>query len=147
MNNIKNYTNTKFHKKKLISFLNDIENLKSKKNNNIMTNINSKIKNIIKDNNINKSKINKFFNNDNIKSEMNRNKYINTSDNIFAFTRPLENNKGIKLHGNDYNFKRLMNLLDKETRKKSIIKSHKFDKKAFPAIYSKIEKFEKGGED
>ena len=147
LNNIKNYTNTKFHKKKLISFLNDIENLKSKKNNNIMTNINSKIKNIIKDNNINKSKINKFFKNDDVKSEINRNKYINTSDNIFAFTRPLENNKGIKLHGNDYNFKRLMNLLDKETRKKSIIKSHKFDKKAFPAIYSKIEKFEKGGED
>ena len=141
INNIKNYTNTKFHKKKLISFLKDIQNLKPK-NNNIMINLNSKLKSFINDNDRNKNKLNKIDTDTNAKIENNRNKNINTTSNIFAFTTPVEDNKGIKLHGSDYNFQQLINILDNETRKKSLVKNHKFDKEAFPAIYFKIQKYE-----
>ena len=143
IHNIKNYTNTKFHKKKLISFLKDIKNLKLK-NNNIMINLNPKLKNFIKDNNRNKNKLNKIDTDTNVKTENNRNKNINTTSNLFAFTTPVEDNKGIKLHGSDYNFQQLINILDNETRKKSLVKNHKFDKEAFPAIYFKIQKYETG---
>ena len=38
----------------------------------------------------------------------------------------------------NYQFQRLMSILEKESHKKTLIKNHKFDKKAFPAIFSQM---------
>ena len=59
---------------------------------------------------------------------------------LFAFTRPLERNIKFRNRKSENQFQRLMSLLENEVPRKSLIKNHKFDKKAFPAIYSKIEK-------
>ena len=144
--NEKNYTSTKFHKKKLISFLKDIDNINIKSKS-IAPNINSKIKNFIKNKHINQINLGKIFTESNAKTEIKKDKNINTISNIFAFTRPVENNKGVRLHGSDYNFRQIMTVLENETKRKSLIKNHKFDKKAFPAIYSRIKKYEAGCED
>ena len=144
--NEKNYTSTKFHKMKLISFLKDIDNINIKSKS-IAPNINSKIKNFIKNKHINQINLGKIFTESNAKTEIKKDKNINTISNIFAFTRPVENNKGVRLHGSDYNFRQIMTVLENETKRKSLIKNHKFDKKAFPAIYSRIKKYEAGCED
>ena len=157
--NEKSYSNTKFHKKKLISFLKDIENInhqKRKKLNIInitnnedknFTDLNLKIKNFINGKRINRLNLSKIFDDFNLKTETskkNKNKNRDKSSNIFAFTKTFDNNREEVNKRNDYNFQQLMLLLEKESRKKTLIKNHKFDKKAFPAIFSRIKSKELG---
>ena len=153
--NEKSYNKTKFHKKKLISFLKDIENMNSQKNkklnttnktnndNNTFTELNLKVKNYIKDKRINKLNLSKIFDNFNLKTENSKkNHNQNQNNNIFAFTRTYDTNNEEVNNKNDYKFQQLMLLLEKESHKKTFIKNHKFDKKAFPAIFSLLKRKE-----
>lgn len=147
--NEKSYTSTKFNKRKLISYLKDIDNIEPKKKsesrkkkifNNadkIVTELNLKIKNNIKGKRINKLNLSELFSDLNIKTER---KNKNQEENLFAITRPLNTNFRDKYRDSDYQFKRLASILEKESHKKTFIKNHKFDKKAFPAIFSQIKK-------
>ena len=151
-NNEKSLSSTKFHKKKLMSFLEDIEKINSKKkseSNNkkilinkdkIVTDLNLKIKKSIKGKRVNKLYLSKIFSNFGIKN----NHYIknepNIESNLFAFTIPLNTNIRNINKRSDYQFNRLISLLEKESQKKNLIKNHKFDKKAFPAIFSQMKK-------
>jgi hypothetical protein len=149
--NEKSYTSTKFNKRKLISYLKDIDNIEPKKKsesrkkkifNNadkIVTELNLKIKNNIKGKRINKLNLSELFSDLNIKTER---KNKNQEENLFAITRPLNTNFRDKYRDSDYQFKRLASILEKESHKKTFIKNHKFDKKAFPAIFSQIKKMD-----
>lgn len=149
--NEKSYTSTKFNKRKLISYLKDIDNIEPKKKsesrkkkifNNadkIVTELNLKIKNNIKGTRINKLNLSGLFSDLNIKTER---KNKNQEENLFAITRPLNTNFRDKYRDSDYQFKRLASILEKESHKKTFIKNHKFDKKAFPAIFSQIKKMD-----
>lgn len=149
--NEKSYTSTKFNKRKLISYLKDIDNIEPKKKsesrkkkifNNadkIVTELNLKIKNNIKGKRINKLNLSELFSDLNIKTER---KNKNQEENLFAITRPLNTNFRDKNRDSDYQFKRLASILEKESHKKTFIKNHKFDKKAFPAIFSQIKKMD-----
>ena len=149
--NEKSYTSTKFNRRKLISYLKDIDNIEPKKKsesrkkkifNNadkIVTELNLKIKNNIKGKRINKLNLSELFSDLNIKTER---KNKNQEENLFAITRPLNTNFRDKYRDSDYQFKRLASILEKESHKKTFIKNHKFDKKAFPAIFSQIKKMD-----
>ena len=149
--NEKSYTSTKFNKRKLISYLKDIDNIEPKRKsesrkkkifNNadkIVTELNLKIKNNIKGKRINKLNLSELFSDLNIKTER---KIKNQEENLFAITRPLNTNFRDKYRDSDYQFKRLASILEKESHKKTFIKNHKFDKKAFPAIFSQIKKMD-----
>ena len=149
--NEKSYTSTKFNKRKLISYLKDIDNIEPKRKsesrkkkifNNadkIVTELNLKIKNNIKGKRINKLNLSELFSDLNIKTER---KNKNQEENLFAITRPLNTNFRDKYRDSDYQFKRLASILEKESHKKTFIKNHKFDKKAFPAIFSQIKKMD-----
>ena len=149
--NEKSYTSTKFNKRKLIPYLKDIDNIEPKKKsesrkkkifNNadkIVTELNLKIKNNIKGKRINKLNLSELFSDLNIKTER---KNKNQEENLFAITRPLNTNFRDKYRDSDYQFKRLASILEKESHKKTFIKNHKFDKKAFPAIFSQIKKMD-----
>ena len=149
--NEKSYTSTKFNKRKLISYLKDIDKIEPKKKsesrkkkifNNadkIVTELNLKIKNNIKGKRINKLNLSELFSDLNIKTER---KNKNQEENLFAITRPLNTNFRDKYRDSDYQFKRLASILEKESHKKTFIKNHKFDKKAFPAIFSQIKKMD-----
>ena len=149
--NEKSYTSTKFNKRKLISYLKDIDNIEPKKKsesrkkkifNNadkIVTELNLKIKNNIKGKRINKLNLSELFSDLNIKTER---KNKNQEENLFAITRPLNTNFRDKYRDSDYQFKRLASILEKESHKKTFIKNHKFDNKASPAIFSQIKKMD-----
>ena len=149
--NEKSYTSTKFNKRKLISYLKDIDNIEPKRKSEsrkkkifinadkIVTELNLKIKNNIKGKRINKLNLSELFSDLNIKTER---KNKNQEENLFAITRPLNTNFRDKYRDSDYQFKRLASILEKESHKKTFIKNHKFDKKAFPAIFSQIKKMD-----
>ena len=105
----------------------------------IVTELNLKIKNNIKGKRINKLNLSELFSDLNIKTER---KNKNQEENLFAITRPLNTNFRDKYRDSDYQFKRLASILEKESHKKTFIKNHKFDKKAFPAIFSQIKKMD-----
>ena len=150
LNNEKSFASTKFNKKKFIAFLKDIEINNSKKRaksdnkvilinkEKIVTDLNFNIKNSLKGKIIKKFNINKIFRDFNIKTETFIKPTKNQDDNLFAFTRPLNTKNRNRNRENDYQFQRLMSILEKESHKKTLIKNHKFDKKAFPAIFSQM---------
>ena len=149
--NEKRYSNTKFHKNKIIAFLKDIENINTKKNksynkkilinkDNLVTDLHFKIKKYIKDKDLNKLNLKHIFTDINIPKRPLITTARNEEDNLFAFTRPLNKNIRNKSKGSDFQFQRLMSILEKESKKKSLIKNHKFDKKAFPAIFLKMQR-------
>ena len=150
--NEKNYSSIKFHKGKLISFLKDIDNINSKKKSQstnkkilinkdkVITDLNLKIKDSIKGKRVNKLNLSKIFSELRINTESHVKKSPIPKKDLFAFTRPLERNIKFRNRKSENQFQRLMSLLENEVPRKSLIKNHKFDKKAFPAIYSKIEK-------
>ena len=150
--NEKSYSSFKFDKGKLISFLKDTNdtNLKKKSQSTnkkilinkdkMITDLNQKIKDTIKGKRVNKLNLSKIFSELKINTESNVKKIPNTKKDLFAFTRPLDPKNKNKNRKSDYQFNRLMSILESEVRRKSLIKNHKFDKKAFPAIYSKMEK-------
>ena len=155
-NNEKSYTSTKFNKRKLISFLKDIDNIESKRKSEprkkkifintdkIVTDLNLRIKNNIKGKRVNKLNLSEIFSDLNIKTERQNKDNLNQEGNLFAFTRPLNPSYRDKnrFRNSDYQFQRLTSILERESHKKNFIKNHKFDKKAFPAIFSQIKQME-----
>ena len=154
--NEKSYTSTKFNKRKLISFLKDIDNIKSKRKSEprkkkifintdkIVTDLNLRIKNNIKGKRVNKLNLSEIFSDLNIKTERQNKDNPNKEGNLFAFTRPLNPSYRDKnrFRNSDYQFQRLTSILERESHKNNFIKNHKFDKKAFPAIFSQMKKME-----
>jgi len=155
-NNEKSYTSTKFNKRKLISFLKDIDNIESKRKSEprnkkifintdkIVTDLNLRIKNNIKGKRVNKLNLSEIFSDLNIKTERQNKDNPNQEGNLFAFTRPLNPSYRDKnrFRNSDYQFQRLTSILERESHKKNFIKNHKFDKKAFPAIFSQMKQME-----
>ena len=155
-NNEKSYTSTKFNKRKLIFFLKDIDNIESKRKSEsrkkkifintdkIVTDLNLRIKNNIKGKRVNKLNLSEIFSDLNIKTERQNKDNPNQEGNLFAFTRPLNPSYRDKnrFRNSDYQFQRLTSILERESHKKNFIKNHKFDKKAFPAIFSQMKQME-----
>ena len=129
----------------------DIENINTKKNksynkkilinkDNLVTDLHFKIKKYIKDKDLNKLNLKHIFTDINIPKRPLISTARNEEDNLFVFTRPLNKNIRNKSKGSDFQFQRLISILEKESKKKSLIKNHKFDKKAFPAIFLKMQR-------
>ena len=155
--NEKSYSSTKFNKKKLITIFQDIENNNSQRNTisnhkrkfinkeNLKAELNTGLKKYIKDNHINKLNLKTIFSNFDTKNPKNKNRdSIPIGENLFVFTRPSNTYRRSKHRNNyqDHNFRILMSALEKESNKKFFVKNHKFDKKAFPAIFYALKRKE-----
>ena len=106
--------------------------------------MNLRIKNNIKGKQVNKLNLSEIFSDLNIKTERQNKDNPNKEGNLFAFTRPLNPSYRDKnrFRNSDYQFQRLTSILERESHKNNFIKNHKFDKKAFPAIFSQMKKME-----